>query len=183
MKSGRGHSRRLGDLHPTEKRWFAVRTHFKWEKLVHGWLEKKDIEVYLPLLHVVRRYASKTKRLQLPLINNFVFVKITESEYIKVLETEGAIFFLKDAKVLKAIPEREIAILRLVVGEEIDPSIDVAPISYNVGQEVEIVRGQLAGMKGKLVEQKGKKKFVVELTGMDLELRMEIEMDMIRPMM
>ncbi len=182
MKIGQAHRRILGDLHPTEKRWFAVRTHFKWEKLVCGWLEKKNIEVYLPLLHVVRRYASRTKRVQLPLINNFVFVKITESEYVKVLETEGAIFFLKDAKELKSIPEREIAILRLVVGEEIDPSIDVAPISYDVGQEVEIVRGQLAGMKGKLVEQKGKKKFVVQLTGVELELRMEIKMDMIRPL-
>lgn len=181
--SGSQRYKTQNDLHPTEKRWFAVRTHFRWEKLVQGWLEKKNIEVYLPLLHVVRRYASKTKHLQLPLINNFVFVHIVESEYIRVLETEGAIFFLKDAKALKAIPEREITILRLVVGEEIDPSIDIAPISYDVGQEVEIVRGQLSGMKGKLVKQKGKKKFVVALTGVDLELRMEIELDMIRPLM
>ena len=180
--SGAQRHKRQNDLHPTEKRWFAVRTSFKWEKLVQGWLRKKNIEVYLPLLHVVRRYKTKTKHLQIPLINNFVFVNIVESEYIKVLETEGAIFFLRDGKDLKAIPEREIAVLRLVVGEKVDSSINVVPISYDIGQAVEIVRGQLAGIKGKLVEKKGKKNFVVELMGLDLELRMEIDMDMIRPL-
>jgi len=181
--SGMQKYKRQNDLHPTEKRWFAVRTSFRWEKLVQGWLEKKNIEVYLPLLHVVRRYKSKTKHLKIPLINSFVFVNIVESEYIEVLETEGAIFFLRDAKDLKAIPEREITIMRLVAGEEIDSSIEVAPISYEIGQKVEIIRGQLAGITGKLVEKKGKKSFVVELSHLELELVIQVKPDMIRPVM
>ncbi len=170
-----------GDLDPCIKKWFAVRTCFRWEKVVKRRLEEKNVEVYLPLLKVVRRYPRKLKRLEVPLINNFVFVHITGEEYINVLGTIGVAYFLRDAGVIRAIPESQIDMLRRVVGEVPEGALEVGPLQYEVGQQVEVIYGNLTGLRGTLVEKKGKHSLVIALEQFGLELRIEVRPEMVRP--
>ena len=66
-------------LSETEPRWFAIRTRFKSEKLAYKQLIARKIEAYLPIRHLIRRYGRKKREIDLPLINNFVFVKILKN--------------------------------------------------------------------------------------------------------
>ena len=167
-------------LHPEEGRWFAIYTKYKCEKYVVDKLKRKGVQAYIPLLTKVKKYTRKTKEYQLPLINCYAFVKITKPQYVKVLETEYVMGFIKQRKNLISIPEDEINLLRRIVGELQD--IEMTPISFEPGAPVEIISGNLTGVKGKLVKTRGKNEFVVELSNIGFQLQMIIDKSMLRPL-
>jgi len=160
-------------LHQTEYRWFAIKTRPKAEKMLHGMFAKKQIEAYLPILQLVRRYTRKIKKVNLPLIPCYLFVKVTKNEYVSVLETDGVLGFVRFSKDLLAIPEREIDILRRITGEQIE--VEVTPIEWKEGDEVEILQGNLAGIRGILVEKKGKHLVTVDLQHIGFSLKIDID--------
>lgn len=156
-----------------EARWFAVYTKYKREKLVLKRLTEKGIQAYLPLQKFTRRWTRKVREVELPLISCYIFVKITKQDYVRVLETPDTVQFVKFSKNLLAIPNTEINILRRVVGEGLE--VDAQPNSYNVGDEVEVIGGNLTGLRGKLIKKDNTKNFLVELNNLGYTLRMYID--------
>lgn len=175
MKPNQTQENHLDDREP---RWFAVYTKYKREKIVHKMLESKGIQSYLPLQKVSRRYTRKIKILELPLINCYLFVKITKQEYVPVLETEHVVKFIQFSRNLISIPESEIEIIKRVVGEEIE--VEVQPKQFIEGDEVEIVTGNLIGLKGQLVAIQGKHQLVVDLDNMGYSLRLNLDPSLLR---
>ncbi len=161
-----------------EAKWYAIYTMYKSEKQVAEHLKRKNIEVYIPIISKTKRYQKRIKTYQVPLFNCYVFVKISKSEQVKVLETENVLKFIKQGKELNAIPEYEMEILRRIEG--IDFEIEVRPTVFAIGDEVEVCQGSLAGLKGKLVKQSGKKQFVVEIESIGVSLQINIEAPMLR---
>ncbi len=162
----------VNQLDEQEARWFAVYTKFKREKLVIKRLTERGIHAYLPLQSRTRRYQRKIKHVELPLINCYIFTRITKQEYVPVLETPDVVGFVKFAQDLIAIPAGEIEIMKRVVGEGIE--IEVQPGSYQIGDEVEIMSGNLTGLKGWLVETENEKNFVIELENLGYSLRISV---------
>ncbi|MCG8327003.1 MAG: UpxY family transcription antiterminator [Chitinophagales bacterium] len=160
-------------LHPTEARWFAIYTRYKREKTVAKALQQKGIHCYLPIQKLTRYYVRKVKHVDLPLINCYLFVKITKEDYIPVLETQDVVRFVNFSRNLVAIPEEEISILQRVVGEL--KGVSAEPSRFYPGAEVEIIGGQLTGLKGILLEQQNEKNFVVELNSLGYALLMHID--------
>lgn len=165
-------------LHATTPRWFAVYTSYKREKIVQKFLRVKGIEVYLPLQKITRRYVRKVKHLELPLINCFVFVKITKSEYIKVLETEHVLKFVHFSNNLLSIPDGEIQLMKRIVGEQFNYIIE--PATFVEGEKVEVIAGELTGLEGKLISVEGRNRFLVELTNIGFSFQMEIDPSLLR---
>jgi len=105
-------------LHETEQRWFAVWVEVKCEKKVAAYLTQKGIKNYLPLTRKIRHYRKQNpKWVEIPLIPSYVFVKIVKDEYLSVLQTEKLRGFLRVRKNLLCIPEREIDLLRFILGQ------------------------------------------------------------------
>jgi transcription antitermination factor NusG len=163
----------INQLHEENPRWFAVYSGFKKEKLAKKFLEKKGIETYFPIQKVIRKYERKVKKLEIPLINCYLFVRITKSEYVRVLETEYVSRFIKIGKDLIAIPDAEIEVLQRILGENIE--LEVEQNTFYEGDEVIVSQGNLVGLKGKLVSFQGKEKVMVELA--TIGYSMLIEMD------
>jgi len=154
-------------------KWFAVYTKYKREKVIQKELDRQDITAYLPIQKITRVYASKRKVVQLPLISCYIFVKITKQEYIKVLQAEGVVNFVKIAKNLISIPEREIEIMKQIVGEGIP--VTAEPTRLQKGDAVEIIGGNLTGMQGTLVDNHGDKEVIINLESMGYSLRMTLD--------
>lgn len=165
-------------LHGIEARWFAVRTGFRKEKIVHKRLSSKGIVSYLPLYKVIRRYERKVKHLELPLINSYLFVKITKSEYVQVLETEQVHTFVHFNKNLIAIPEVEIDIIRRVLGET--TKIGVVDQAYRKGDQVEVIGGRLTGLSGELIAVEGERRLVIRLEKVGVGLEVEVDAKYLR---
>lgn len=170
MKEGRDTVNQLSEREP---RWFAIYVNYKREKLVRTLLEKKGIETYLPLKKVIRRYERKVKSLEIPLFNCYVFVRIIKKEYVKVLETENVLKFIRFNKDLIAIPDLEISIVKRVVGEVAD--LEIVEKGYVSGTNVEVVGGAMTGLRGVLLSQKGKNRFLVELKTIGYTLQIEMD--------
>jgi len=166
-------SKQINHLSETDSKWFAIYTKYKCEKYVADLLGKKGIASYVPLIEKTKRYSSGIKRHSVPLINCYVFVEITKEQYVNVLETEYVLGFLKQRKNLISIPEQEIDILRLVVGEIED--IESENLTLQRGDRVEVVSGQLTGIQGELIDKEGSKRFVVALTTVGMQLSMTID--------
>ncbi|MBX2872579.1 MAG: UpxY family transcription antiterminator [Saprospiraceae bacterium] len=167
-------------LHEHEARWFAVYTRYKREKVIRKRLTDKGIESYLPLQQFVRHYTRKVKVVDLPLISCYLFVKITKQQYLQVLETADVLHFVRPAKDLIAIPEMEIDILRRVVGESINIEADRS--GFQSGDEVEIIGGNLTGIKGILLENSSKHNFLIELNQIGYSLQMQVDPALLRRM-
>ena len=165
-------------MHPTDPKWFAVNTRSKSEKVVKRLLDNKEIENYLPLQKVTRRYTRKIKTYEIPLISCYIFVRIIKGQYIRVLETENVVRFIRFSKNLIAIPDEEMDLMKLVVGE--GENVEVELGTFEEGDNVEIVGGRLTGIKGKLIEKQGKKQMVVELDNVGYSLKMNIDISLLR---
>ena len=127
---------------------------------------------------MTRRYTRKIKSYEIPLISCYIFVKITRDQYIPVLETENVVKFIRFAKNLIAIPEEEMDILKLVVGE--GENVEAQMGRFQEGDTVEVIGGKLTGLRGKLVEKQGKKQMVVELDNVGYSLKMNIDISLLR---
>jgi transcription antitermination factor NusG len=163
----------------TESRWFAVHTRFKCEKYVQRLLEKRGIVAYVPLQQFTRRYLRKIKIIDKPLISCYVFVRIKEEEYIRVLETEHVVGFVKTGRQLIAIPETEIQILRRITLEK-DLEIDISPKDFHTGDWVEIAAGNLIGLQGRVVQTAGKQQLLIDLETIGYALRLTLDAAILR---
>ena len=162
----------INDLSQDESKWFAIYTKYKCEKYVVEQLSKKGIGAYVPIIQKVKKYASRVKKYDLPLLNNYVFVKITKEEYVRVLETQYVLNFVKQRRNLISIPEEEILILKKVVGEL--EGVTAGNIEFGRGDLVEIVGGNLTGIRGILEEKSGKSRFTIKLTSVGIQLSINV---------
>ncbi len=161
-------------LHDTERRWFAVWVEVKCEKMAAELLAKKHIETYLPLQKKMRHYSRQRPRLvELPLIPGYVFVKIVNEEYLSVLQTEKVKGFLRVRKNLLCIPEREINLLRYILGQT-EYGVFLFNQNLQVGDRVRVVRGPFMNQRGVLAKQKNKHVFVMRLENLDQNIAIEI---------
>lgn len=165
-------------LNATESRWFAVYTRYKREKIVLAELERKGIEVFLPIQKLLRQYGRKKRVVEMPLFSCYVFVKIKKDEYVSVLSTENVVRFIRFSGNLISIPDREIEVIKRILGEGI--LIEAEEGLLHQGDKVEIISGQLSGMEGILLEVQGKNKVLIELTNLGYTLKMELPISYLR---
>lgn len=162
-----------------KEKWYVVRTKFKCEKYVAENLEKKGVQSYLPLLTKVKHYKSKKKIYEVPLINCFVFVKITPNQFTKVLQTEYVFSFLEIGGIKSIVRDWEIELMQQVVGDF--ENVIVSDVSYELGQEMEIVSGHLTGVKGIVIEKRGKHSIILNVSSIGMQMAIEIDKKHLRP--
>lgn len=171
----------INDLCPDKKRWFAVYTKFKCEKYVTEHLIKKGIDAYIPLVTSTKKYQSRIKSYLTPLIYCHTFVNITKAEYVRVLETEYVIKFIKQRKDLISIPDNEILILKHITGEYQD-RLSIVNSELEIGEKVEVVSGQLTGLDGRIVDVENQD-FVVSLETLGFQVRINLKREHLKPVL
>jgi len=141
--------------------WYALYTKPRSEKKVLDRLLEQGIEAYLPLQKRLRQWKDRKKWVEVPLINSYIFVKIEQKEYLKVLNTIGAlrfIFFLGKAAI---IPEWQINSLKQLLDSE--EEVEISTENFKKGNRVRVISGALIGMEGELISIKGHKKVIVRI--------------------
>jgi transcription antitermination factor NusG len=158
-----------------KSKWYAVNTFYRHEKKVHEMLSEKSFEVYLPLVKKVKKYKSKIKNYEVPLINNYVFVKTDCSEFINISNISGVIRFVKIGEKISEIPEKEITYLKLITGEINNIRTETINNEGIVGKDIIISEGPLIGIKAKVVGIGNKNIIVVELSNLGIYLKFEVD--------
>jgi len=86
--------------------WYVLYTKPRQEKKVTDTLNAIGIEAYCPLVTVVKQWSDRKKKVQVPLINSYVFVNIEEHQREAVFKVSGIVrylFWLGKPAVVRAV--------------------------------------------------------------------------------
>ena len=86
--------------------WYVLYTQSRQEKKVAEGLQKIGIESFCPLVTIMKQWSDRKKKVELPLINSYVFVNIEENKRDAVFAVAGIVrylFWLGKPAVVRAI--------------------------------------------------------------------------------
>jgi transcription termination/antitermination protein NusG len=142
--------------------WYALYTAPRAEKKVAERFTDSGIEHYLPIQKVMRKWSDRMKEVEVPVVNGYIFVHISELQFKSVLNTYGAIQFVREFGKPVPIPDKQLARLRFMV-DNADGPVDFSLEDLTPGTPISIIRGPMQGLVGELKEIKGKHHVVIRL--------------------
>ena len=161
----------------TEKRWYAVYTHSRAEKKVSAFLKELGVEQYLPLVKTLRQWSDRKKLVNLPLFRSYIFVRVNNQDYTKVLTVPGVVCYVSIAGKKVPIPDFQIDAVRVYLGEmELKSSMEF----FSEGDEIEVAYGPLRGLKGTLIEVKNTHKLMVRVDAINQSLTLTLPHNLVR---
>lgn len=154
--------------------WFAIYTASNHEKRVAQHLEAKDVETFLPLYSVTRRWKNRTTaKLELPIFPGYVFARFDPARRTRVLEVPMVYSIVSSRGIPSLLPDEEIARLRLAL--EIRQS---HPYPYvKIGNRVRVRSGPLAGLEGIVVRTYGRLSVVLSVDMIQKSVAVHVEAD------
>lgn len=144
-----------------EKNWYAVYVKSRTEKKVALEFEIDSIDFYLPLVKKLKQWSDRKKWVEEPLFRSYIFVHIEELQYYLVLQTQNVVKYISFEGKAVPIRKEQIEAVRYYLNEK-DPE-NIENQIWEEGQKVEIISGSMAGLRGELIDVKGKKKVKVEI--------------------
>jgi transcription antitermination factor NusG len=156
----------------TKLPWFALQVRARYESIVSTLLEGKGYVRFLPMYHCRRRWSDRVKEVEAPLFPGYLFCKCNPQDRLPILTTFGVISIVGIAGNPSPVDDGEIDALRLLVSSRLPRQ----PWPYlQVGQRVEIQSGPLLGLRGILVEFKGRNRLAVSVTMLQRSVAVEID--------
>lgn len=160
-------------------KWYAVYTRSRAEKKVAEAFEEQHIEHYLPLITTLRQWSDRKKKVKLPLITGYVFVRITGKQHMKVLETFGVVKILHFKGRPVSIPDYQINNLKILLGTQLP--VVCEQIDYVKGQEVLITNGPLKDLRGVILMIKGCQKLAITINALKCNIIVDINPLFVEP--
>jgi transcription antitermination factor NusG len=156
--------------------WYAVQTLYRYEQRIARDLTAKGFETYLPLLRETRQWTDRKKIIHVPAFGGYIFVHQEASLHnrVRVLETSGVVRILGDNHSPVAIPEIEIQSLRRML--ESDASCRKCEY-LTVGTMVEVKRGALTGIRGRLVRIHNSLRLVLSVATVSQAISVEVGLE------
>jgi transcription antitermination factor NusG len=149
--------------------WYAAYTLPNYEKRVLSLLEKKNFNVYLPLQKVVRQWSDRKKQLQVPLFPSYIFINMAEAQRFEICNVSGISRLISQGGKPVIVKEWEIDTIRLLENERLEVEQEIIE-----GDDVKIIEGPFAGLKGKIFVKKGRERFCVRLNSFNQSLSLEL---------
>lgn len=143
-----------------EKIWYAIYVKSRAEKKVAIELEAEGIDFYLPLEKRLKQWSDRKKWVEEPLFRSYIFVHISHKDYYRALVQNTVKYVTFEGKAVPVPPEQIEAVkVYLEEKEPIQPNDE----DWETGKEVEVISGKLTGLKGVLMEVKGRSRVKVEI--------------------
>lgn len=158
--------------------WYAVYVNVKHEKKVVSKLTDKGIEAYSPLVKKMQQWSDRKKWVEFPMLSGYVFVNIKQIDKEKVLKCAGVFSFIKFNGVEAKIRDVEISILKSIEESGYD-------VIYEVGElklldDVEVIQGQLKGLKGTIVELQNGNYVQIQLTSLQQNIKVKLPIHILK---
>ncbi len=142
--------------------WYAFRVRSRHEKLVSTSLRGKGYEEFLPVTKSKRKWADRSKTVEMPLFPGYVFCDTERSEIGKVRCTPGIVDVIRAGSSPLPANRREIEGLRKATEAEI-PLQSWPYIDPSTTGRVRITAGPLNGLDGVLIEVRGKERLILSV--------------------
>jgi transcription antitermination factor NusG len=144
-----------------QPRWYALKTRSRHEKRVRDQLVHRDIDTFLPLCESWRQWKDRKKKIELPLFPGYCFARFPLVEKLRVLNVLGVADLVGIKGRPEPIHEAELAAIQQLVSTKLQ--YDPHPF-LEEGMAVEVVRGPLAGVRGRLLRKDRVTRLVLAVT-------------------
>jgi len=161
--------------------WYALYTRSRFEKKLLCELTLRQVEVFLPMREILSRWKDRNKKIWVPLFPGYIFVNYvdTPENRYRILNTPGAVNFVGTGGRSYPVPEEQIIAIRRFL----ESSLSIDPYPYvKIGTQVEVIAGPLTGIRGILIEKRGKFRFVLQVDMIMQAISVEIDALDIRPL-
>jgi len=149
------HEQRLAPL------WYVVRTRSRHEKTVRDQLVRREVETFLPIADRWSRWKDRRKKVAFPLFPGYCFARFALVDRLRVLNVVGVADLVGISGRPEPVPEAEIEAIQRLASTTLqyDPHPFLAE-----GMDVEVVRGPLTGVRGKLLRKDRVTRLVLSVT-------------------
>jgi len=156
-----------------KRQWYAVYIRSRAEKKVYEDLQFQGIGAFLPLQRKLRKWSDRKKWVEMPLIPGYCFVHVTRKEYDQVLYNNNVVCYVTFEGKAAVIRDDQIDFLKRML-RMTDKEVEVSHETFVPGQKVEVIAGPLIGMRGELVETRGKHRFILRIEQIETVFSVEI---------
>ena len=125
--------------------WYVIYTKPRNEKKVAERLLQIGITVYCPMITMMKQWSDRKKKVQVPLLNSYVFVCLEEKEREQVFQVSGVVRYLFWLGKPAIVREDEIAALQDGLKDTMT-SFEVKDIK--IGDVLPIPSGPFQGKEG-----------------------------------
>ncbi len=165
----------------TRLRWYACRTHARAEKQADRLLPGHGAESYLPLIERERQWSDRKKRVAFPLFPGYVFARFNLRMIHEVLSTPGIITVVRNNGYPTPLRDEELESVRILITGLNAGGEPPRPVEYlEVGQEVIATEGPFTGMRGVLLEERGRTRVAVRLSALCQAVSVELPRQFLR---
>jgi transcriptional antiterminator RfaH len=166
------------DLVTIELHWYAIYVRPRFERMVAGNMERKNIESFLPLQRIHGRASNRVKEIQVPFFPGYVFCRFDMTNSLPILTIPGVKAVVGVGKTPSPIDESVLMAIRsaLVSGGVCEP----CPFPAS-GQTVQVVRGAMTGVKGTITYVKNSYRLIIPVQLLRRAIAVEIDSDCFQP--
>jgi transcription antitermination factor NusG len=141
-------------------------------KRVAKQIEQRRMSCFLPLYRSVRRWKDRRKILELALFPGYVFVHMSLSSKVNVLEVPGVVRLLSFNGQPATLPAEEIEALR----NRLSSSASIEPHPYlRAGRRVRVNSGPFQGMEGIILRRKDRCRLIFSIDLIQRSLSIEVD--------
>ena len=158
--------------------WCAFYTRPRAEKKVNEILVEQGFETFLPLVKTLRIWSDRKKKVELPLIPSYIFVKTNIEDYHNILSNSNILTVVKIDNKPVPVPESDINNLRILINN--GSKLKVSNTRFSKGETIELTHGQFKGFKGEILRTKGKHNLVIYLNTLKTSISLEISSDIVK---
>ena len=165
------------NLTSKEKKWVAVYTKPRHERVVAENLIDKGLEVYLPLLKERRKWSDRKIWIKRPLFKSYLFVRVQLRDSIFVLKTPGIVRIIKFGGEIAIVNNSSISAIKLMLEGGYKPE----PTDYFIkGDKVKVVIGPLKGIEGEIAKIHDNSRLIIRIDSIQHSLSIKINSGLLK---
>ena len=168
-------------MNPAQPEWYACRTRPRAEKQAGRLLKLRGVQSYVPLIECERQWSDRKKRVGFPLFAGYVFAQFSLASLHEVLSTPGIVTVVRQGGSPARVRSEELESVRVLVQCVNAGNAPPEPAEFlETGQEVIVSHGPFSGIRGVLVEDRGRTRVVIRLTALRRALSVELPREILR---
>ena len=156
----------------SEYHWYALRITYSRELVLKEFLDKNNIENFIPMRYEYVTRKERRIRKLVPAIHNLVFIYSTRKKIDEIKEENAVLLPLRyimdrETKQPIIVPEIQMRHFIAIAGSYDQQVIYLPPTEYSMqkGDRVRITGGVFEGVEGIFVRVKGDRRVVVSIQG------------------
>nr|WP_288836999.1 UpxY family transcription antiterminator [uncultured Flavobacterium sp.] len=150
--------------------WYVVYTKPKWEKKVAEQLTGKGIECYCPLVTQIKQWSDRKKKVEVPLFNSYVFVRLAEVDRNLVFQSSGVVRYLFWLGKPAIVRDEEINTIKKWLA--VPDKYEISVASLQVGDKVVLESGPFKSQEA-VVQEVNRNNCILVLESMGCVLKMK----------